>query len=309
MLCRIGFIGACCLLTWSAALSAADDDAAALQKVVDGSVNQFVKAFDKRDVEAIAALFTPEAEYIHPDGTVFHGRDAIAAEFAALFANGDPTAMEVDVTSIRPVAAGVLIEEGVSTFKPQDPSQPSSRARYAAMHVKQSDGTWLLASVRELEEPQVTPNDRLQPLAWLVGDWRDESSNRVISTNWKWSGDGSFLVGEFSVQGSEANDVQGTHRIGWDPQRAQLRSWIFESGGVFAEGTWSSKGPGGWALQSSGVLASGESTSSVFSFTLDGTDAIAVVQSQRVIAGAAQPDRKVRIVRQPPKPSLAESQK
>lgn len=309
MLRRIGFLGVCWLLTWSASVSAADGDSAALQKIVDTSVEAFIKSFEKQDATGLGELFTPEAEYVQPDGTVFHGRAAIEEEFAAGFAGKDPATLEIEVTSIRPIASGVLIEEGVTTTTPKDPANPVTRARYTATHVKQADGKWLLASVRELEAPQLTPNDRLRPLAWLVGEWRDESPERVVSTNWKWSEDGSYLLGEFSISGTESSDVKGTHRIGWDPQRAQLRSWIFEAGGAFAEGVWSSREGGGWTQQSNGVLSTGESTSSVFTYVLDGTDAIAVSQTQRIVGGESLPDRQVRIVRQPPKPSVAESKK
>jgi hypothetical protein len=33
-----------------------------------------------------------------------------------------------------------------------------------------------------------------------------------------------------------------TEIIGWDPERGQLRSWVFTAAGRFAEGTWTREG-------------------------------------------------------------------
>src|SRR6218665_1214865 len=160
-------LGAC----WA---SAAEPDQEAIQKAVSQAVDRYQKAFQARDAKAIAALFTPAAEYVDSQGTVFHGRDAIEGEYTANFEVDPPGSVAIEVVSLRPVSDGVVIEEGVSTFRPEKKGDASSQLRYAAMHVRQQDGSWLMASIRELEGPVVSPHGRLQALGWLEGHWREE---------------------------------------------------------------------------------------------------------------------------------------
>jgi uncharacterized protein (TIGR02246 family) len=176
------------MLALSVTARAAQDgksDAPALQKIVEQSANRFVEAFKRRDAAAIASLFTEAAEYVDASGMIFHGRSAIQAEFAATFAAGAPGTMQVKLTSIRPIAEGVLVEDGVSSFTPEG-GGPASPTRYTATHVKQPDGKWLLASVRELDAGRMTSHARLQLLAWLLGDWHEDVGGSATSTVWKW---------------------------------------------------------------------------------------------------------------------------
>lgn len=225
MLGRSLLILVCFVLTLNPDVRAAEPDAAALQKIVSEAAERFAKAFAARDAKELAALFTTEAEYIDGDETVFHGRAAIEAEYAAAFAEDPAGTIDIELLSIRPVAAGVIVEEGLSTFQPKEEG-PSVLTRYTATHVKQADGTWLLASVRELGSPTVTPHDRLQALAWLIGRWREDVGGNVINTEWKWSEEGNFLVSEFSVKRLGEDVWKGIHRVGWDAERKQYRSWF-----------------------------------------------------------------------------------
>ncbi len=279
----------------------AELDAAALQKIVTEATERFTKAFEARDATALASLFTVEAEYIDGDETVFHGRAAIAAEYAASFATDPAGSLDIELLSIRPIATGVIVEDGLTTFQPKE-GGPSVRSRYTATHVKQTDGTWLLASVRELGSPIVTPHDRLQVLAWLVGRWREDVDGSVINTEWKWTEDGNFLISEFSVKPQGESEWKGTHRVGWDAERKQFRSWVFDAAGGAAEGCWCANEEGGWSVTITGVDPEGVRISSVLSYLADGADAIVVTQTQRVRGGVALPGATHRVVRQPPAP-------
>ncbi len=167
-----------------------------LQKGVAAAVQKFEQAFEQRDAKALAVLFTEEGEYVDAEGVVFHGRQVIANEFAAAFQVLPPGSMKIEVLSIRPVAQGVLVEDGVSTFVPKDPGT-SSKTRFTATHVRQADGTWLRASVRELSAGDATPQEHLKALSWLLGAWRQESDSGKVDTEWKLSEDKSFLIGHF----------------------------------------------------------------------------------------------------------------
>ena len=282
-------------------IHAADKDDTKLQQAIGKSADQFEKLFSERDAKGIAALFTLEAEYVDSEGTVFHGRSIIQAEFEASFAANGKGKLTISIGSVRPVASGVVIAEGLTTFTPENEGE-ISRTEYVATHVKQQDGTWLLASVRELHDQTASPHERLKELAWLIGEWREEVAGTSINSQWKWSEDGNFLISEFTVRQSRDRSWKGTHRIGWDAERKQFRSWIFESAGGNGEGWWSSNADNSWTVSLATVNAFGVRTSSDLRYTPDGKDAIVVSQTQTVRAGVSLPGSEHRVVRQPPAP-------
>jgi uncharacterized protein (TIGR02246 family) len=292
----VGCLSAC----WIASVAAAEPQIAELQKAVSTSAERFEKAFAARDAKAIAAQFTAEAEYVDATGTVFHGREAIEAEFTANFAVAPAGTLQTEVMSIRPIAPGIAVEEGVSIFKPKE-TGPSARTRYTAIHARQQDGSWLLASVRELQSGEAAPHDHLLELSWLLGDWREEIGSSVVATKWEWSADGNYLLAHFTVREDEQREFSGTHRVGWDAERKQFRSWLFDSAGGYAEGWWTVAGDGSsWAVQLSGPNAAGHRRSGLMTYTPDGKDAIVISQTERVVAGASLSAVSHRIVRQPP---------
>jgi hypothetical protein len=92
----------------------------------------------------------------------------------------------------------------------------------------------------------------------------------------------------------------GTHRIGWDAERKQFRSWIFESSGGAMEGRWRPNEDGSWSVGLSGVDAEGVRRSSTLTYTRDGEDAIVVSQERRIADGQSLPAVAHRAVRRPP---------
>lgn len=296
---RLVFVWVVCV---ASTLFAADPVPADLQKIVANSVKQYVDAFSKRDAKALAALFTAEAEYIDASGTVFHGRKTIEAELKSSFDQDPAGTLAIEVTSIRPVAPGLLIEEGVSTFTPKEKEATAGRTRYTTTHVKQADGTWLIASVRELETAELSPHEQLKALAWLEGRWREEIGTDVVRSVWKWADGGNFLISEFSVASSGQPATKGVHRIGWDAERNQFRSWIFDAAGGHSDGWWTPAPDGSWSVQLSGVSASGVRRSSLVTYAKDGANAIVVTQEKHIQAGATLPDSSHRVVREAPEP-------
>lgn len=293
-------------LTVCQAVIAADSDDTKLQTSIAESAKKYEKFYAARDAQGLAGLFTVEAELIDSTGTIFHGRQAIEAEYKATFANGPEGKISIDLSSIRPIAAGVVVEEGIVTFTPKEKDAgPIERTRYTATHVLQADKTWLLASVRELEHDRATPHERLQAMAWLIGEWHEEVEGASISTKWNWSKDHNFLVSEFTVSQSPEKKWHGSNRLGWDAERKQFRSWIFDSSGGFAEGSWNENEAGGWSVNLSAVETDGIRSSSTIQYAPDGANALRVTQRDRVRAGMSLPGSTHRIVRQPPAPAGA----
>lgn len=287
------------LLISSTMAHAVDPEQIKLQKIVADAAERYVKAYAARDAKAIAAMFTPEAEYVDSSGTVFHSRKAIEAELTAMFAATPPSTVTIDLVSIRPIAANVMTEEGISTLTPKDKGA-ISRSRYTATHVRQSDGTWLMASVRELADPIMTPHERLKDLAWLEGKWREESAESVVSTEWKWSEERSYLIAHFDIKSASGSPMKGTHRIGWDPERKQFRSWVFDSTGGFAGGLWIMEQDRSWSVHLSGLDANAGHLSGRVNYLREGPDSIVISYEGRSKDGLGFPDVSRRIVRQPP---------
>lgn len=283
------------------ATSRGAEDPETLKKVVADSAVKYSEAFAKSDAAAMAALFTAEAEYVDSSGVVFHGRPAIQAEFAASFEAGNKGKLEIQVTSIRPIADGVVVEEGATTFRPEGEGQ-ISQSRYLALHARGTDGTWLMAAVRELTPPDLSPAEQLKALSWLVGDWREEIAGSVTKTSWRRSEDGVALLGNFTMKVPSGATRSGTHRIGWDPERKQFRSWIFDSTGGFLDGWWTPGLDGTWTVQLHGTDADGVRISGAITYTLEGVDRLTIEQTNRTRGGIGLPPTSNKVVRQPPAP-------
>ena len=73
-----------------------------------------MKAFNHGDATAFAAAFTADGEYIDEHGVAFHGRHAIEAEFASLFAVHQGAKIAVHLDAPRLIAPGVAAADGQS---------------------------------------------------------------------------------------------------------------------------------------------------------------------------------------------------
>jgi len=170
-----------------------------------------------------------------------------------------------------------------------------------------------LASVRDLEEEDEpdTAHDHLESLAWLVGDWVDESPEALVKTSCRWSEDENFLLQEFTVRVQGEDVVTGTQRIGWDPLSNRVRAWMFDSHGGNGESFWNWDGER-WVIRSSAVRADGTIVSSLNYLIPQSDDAYRWEASHRMSGDEPLADLNLQIVRQAPAPdapNLDEPQK
>jgi uncharacterized protein (TIGR02246 family) len=297
----------CVALMWAANGTAAESSRSADLSAVTGSADVFRDAYHKGDAKAIGALFSPAAEFIDSGGDIYHGSAAIETAFAELFAETQPGRMKIDVEAVRYLGPGVLAEEGTTTVIPNG-QEAATKNRYVAIHVKQQDGKWLIVSARSQSLEFLAPGEHLKELAWLVGNWVDESDESRVETSWRWSDDGNFLIGEFNVGIEGISIMGGTHRIGWDPVRKQIRSWVFDSEGGFVEGYWSNLGDH-WVMKSTGARPDGTVGSATFTYRRGGDDLFSLEMKDRIIGGEREPDMKITVVRQPPEPGQGINQR
>ena len=149
-------------------------------------------------------------------------------------------------------------------------------------------GRWLHARIRDEQPDEVSPHEQLLQLEWMLGEWVNESDDGIVKTNCKWSDDGNFLLREFDVKVEGRIALRGTQRIGWDAQRKQFRTWVFDDRGGFAEGLLSRDGDR-WITKASGVRSDGQSVSTTNAFTALGKDRILWETLERTVGGEAVP--------------------
>ena len=274
------------------ASSAADEQA------IRAIAEAFKKAFDKHDAQAIASLFLPDAKLITEDGDVIEGHKAIVELFAGQFQEMPKATIEVFVDSVKFIGSDMALEVGVTRTNP-GPGEEPELSRYTVIHLKR-DGKWLMALARDADGGAPSAHERLQPLAWLVGDWMDESPEGVVQTSCKWSEDKNFLLQHIEVK--RAGKVVSTmsQRIGWDSVQKCVRSWVFDSDGGFTESTWA-RTDDGWLIKATGTRSDGTTVSATNSLIPTGKDSFTWRSTDRVAAGMIDDPVEVRVVRVPPK--------
>jgi uncharacterized protein (TIGR02246 family) len=260
----------------------------------------FVKGYNAGDARALGNLFTLDAEIEDDDGEVTRGRDAIVARFTSKFAGGNRDTLALDTNSLRFLGTDLAIEEGTATLSSGPDDTPSSN-RYSVIYARQ-DGRWLHARIRDEPDAEVPPHDRLTDLEWMLGEWVNESDDAVVHIRCTWSKDGNFLLRDFDVKVEGRIALSGTQRIGWDAQRKQFRTWVFDDRGGFAEGLVSRDGDR-WLIKSTGVRSDGQAVSVTSAVTVLGKDRLLWETSDRTLGGEAIPDTdRFTLVRPAPDP-------
>lgn len=259
------------------------------------------KAFNAHDAQALAALFTAEAEIVDEDGAVTQGRAAIQQVFSGVFEESPQARLETEVLSLRFLGPTVAVEEG-ETNATYDPDEPPIHNRYVVIHVKEG-GKWQMASARDYPVPETVGDEQLGQLGWLVGDWVDESEDSLIVTSYAWTEDRNYITSEFKVHIAGRPALNGTQRLGWDPLAKQIRSWVFDSDGGYAEGLWTRDG-NRWIIKMRGVTKDGRVASGTNVITKLGPDRLTWQSRDRVVGGELIDDvDEVLVVRRPPPPA------
>ncbi|MEW4566882.1 SgcJ/EcaC family oxidoreductase [Tautonia sp. JC769] len=265
-----------------------------------GVAARFDAAFNEADVQAITALFAPDAELVDEAGNLYRGREAIAEVLGRFFEQFPEAELVREIEESRLVGPSLAIEDGITTTTTAD-DRASARNRYLAVLVKSGDG-WQIACMRHAaEEPPPTARDFLEPIAWLVGDWVSEGDDRRVSVSFRWSDDGNFLIGGYTIEQDDEILIKTDQRIGWDAAHGIIRSWNFDSDGGFSEACWSTDGSA-WLVKSEIVLPEGVTGSATFYLTPVDQDRFLWNSIDRVIGGVVQPAVEVTIVRKPPAP-------
>lgn len=279
------------------------DTPTALDKAIVAEADATVKAFNGGDAATLARFFSPAGELVDENGNVFTGTQAITELFTQFFEKFPKAVLEMEVTATRPLGDEIAIEEGIRRITASEGTS-AAHVRYVVVREKAGD-RWPIVSYREFaDDPAPTPREMLAALEWMVGEWVDESPEGRTSISFRWSDDGNFLLGDYSVSVGGEVVAASTQRIGWDPIEGRLRSWTFDSDGGFTEGEWLA-GDDEWIVRSEATMPDGTSGSATMTVKLQDADHFVVESTDRVVAGAEEPDFKLVVARKPPAPAGA----
>ncbi len=237
----------------------ADDEAA-----IRASGAKFIEAYNARDAKKLAQLWSPEAVYFDPlTGEKVVGRDAIEQMFADAFADKKDVKLSVDVSSIDFVSPNVAVVRGVAHVV--RPGEEPDDSEFTSVRVRH-DGQWLIDRVTEVEKEKTPPSnyEHLKELQWMIGSWHDDDPRPgvEIQTDCEWTKNKNFITRSFAIAIGDQVNKSGMQIIGWDPVAKEIHSWVFDSDGGYAEGTWTHSGKQ-WSIHNKGTLPDGSKVTSV----------------------------------------------
>jgi uncharacterized protein (TIGR02246 family) len=263
------------------------------------AAESYVGAFNNRDAAAIATLFTPLGKIVGSDGASLDGRKAIEDYHRNLFSGDKVPRIALEASNVQLIAPGVAIEEGLVHLTVAE-GKPIRSIGYAVTHVKQADGSWLMAVSRSLSEVTAL-SERIKPLHWMIGEWTLESEEGVrIDMAIDLDDRENYLLGEALI--TDAMEVAQSIklRIGWNPATSSVYWWTFDSEGGNASGPWAQRGDE-WVVHTSGITSEAEASASSLTLMRDG-DSMVWSATQRIIGGEVRPDHIYRFVRRAPDP-------
>jgi len=262
-----------------------NDDRAAIGQAVQA----YVRAYNNHDAKALADLWLPDGVYIsRGSGEQITGREALERDFAAHFARWPDAKLEVQTESVEFVSPNVAVEQGKAIMLLAETEPIESH--YSAVYIER-EGRWLIDRVSEEQDPLEPQSnyDHLKQLEWMIGTWVDQAGGEVVKTECQWSHNKNFLVRAFSVSAEGQLELSGMQLVGWDAARKEIRSWVFDSEGGFAEGEWSSVGDR-WLVKTTATLPDGVTASSTSVFQFLDDNSFSWQKVNRVLDGEILPN-------------------
>jgi hypothetical protein len=118
---------------------------------------------------------------------------------------------------------------------------------------------------------------------------------------------GAYLIRDFKVRVKGLLAASGTERIGWDPLRQQVRSWLFDSKGGHLEAAWVRDGDE-WTVTAGGFRADGKPLQATYVVTPLKRDAYHMRSFNRFAGETQLDDLDMTVVRRPPEATNAADQ-
>ena len=252
---------ACSVVTASVAADNSSPGAQNIQQVAiqssleyqaaEDQFRKYQEAYDRGDAKALVNFYADDIDYIDQDGVETKGRGEMEKLFTEYFQASPGAKIAITIEELKQLTPDVQVDRGVATVT--STSGLANSTRYVAVLAKKNDG-WKICQLTETAALAPTASTQLDALKWLIGNWENKDADQTVESKVEWAGDKNFLVRTFKVRGEAETD--GWEIVGWDPDRQQIRSWIFDSNGGFGESSWSYDN-GHWLIRASNVLPDG----------------------------------------------------
>jgi uncharacterized protein (TIGR02246 family) len=254
----------------------------AAENAVRETLAAYVSAYNQKDAAKVVEFFTQDGTLIDSGNVATHGRDAIAREFSEGFAERSTYTLQAKVDRVRFITPDVAQASGEARLI--SPKEATIANQFVVLLTRQG-GAWRIVEIRDYPAPagSVTPYERLKELEWMVGEWVDESEDAQVSSTVRWGQGKGYLLRDYSVQVKGEAATNGLMIIAWDPQTAQIKSWIFNADGSRGEGSWTRAADNQWVVKAHGSTADGQPTSATQVISLVNRDAIKTSSIDRVI--------------------------
>ncbi len=149
---------------------------------------------------------------------------------------------------------------------------------------------FLLTGFQE-QKTELTREDQLKKLNWLVGQWvdKDKDDDVELNLNYAWEDNNNFLVNTFTIEDKDKKTFSGKQIITWDQANKKFRSWLFDSNGAFGQGEWKQKGDK-WIAEYAFILPNGDNGSAIHIYKSVNPDSYTFQSVGRMIQGELLPD-------------------
>ena len=290
LLCIAATMGVVLLITSSAWAADTKENPAEVKAFQDRAA-ALIQAFNKGDAKAVAEFWSPDGDYIDEQGHHYQGRKAIEESFQKLFAAAKGAELRIHRSSLRFVRPDLVIGDGLYEVVPPDGGPPTS-TRYTAVNVKQ-DGQWFIECAREAVPTPPSNADKLEALAWLIGDWVDEAEKGAVAkASFSWAENQNFITCTFVTTLKDVPVAGATQYIGWDAAEKQIRSWSFDSSGGFSEAVWTADGDR-LVSKTTTTTREGKKVSATNIVTFVDPGHLTWTSTQRSVDGKSLPDTEV----------------
>lgn len=275
------------------------------RRAIRNLVRKLQRAYNAHTPQEVRGCFLPAGQWVDETASSLRGAAAIEEACVSLFDREPRTHLSADIEGIWFLGDDLALVQ-VHALATSAPGQREVHDRISLVCQRTAAGVWEIAVLYDQAGDEGDHQSRLEPLAWILGDWIDESPREAARVHFAWSPGGNSLVGRFHLQIGDQYRGAGEERIGWDPVRKRIRSWIFDADGGYLEGDWHRSGDR-WIVKYTGATAAGEVRSSTHELTPIDADHWKWNARDRVIGDVLQPDiADVTVVRRTPPPDLTD---
>ncbi len=203
------------LLAFAASLMVAHAADAELRKTIEALEQKWAAAWNNRDLEALGALYTQDAQRLEPNLGIIKGLDAMRAVTAGYFKEvGD---RQQNVSTLDVIGSGDFVTEtGLWTEKSGDGSHFEDGTYM--MLWKKDGSTWKIHRETWTKTSQkLRLVEGLRPLEKLLGTWVWQDDNIKVSITYKAVAAGSAIATEGYVVSNNARLSEWSGHIHYRP--------------------------------------------------------------------------------------------